>query len=156
MTMRAHINVSAFNARALENFRQWYQKLLANMLPQLASTANKTLREANRRLKVALENMSQGLCMFDSEGRLVLCNERYIQMYRLSHDAVKPGCTIRELLALRKVCGTFQGDPYGYSANLLARIAEGKTLRETVETRDGLVTVIVDRPMEGGGWVATF
>jgi len=150
------MRASAFNTRLLENFRLWCHKLLANMLPQLSSIANEKLCEVNRRLDTALNNMSQGLCMFDSEGRLVLCNERYIQMYRLSHDAVKPGCTIRELLALRKVCGTFQGDPYEYSTNLLARIAEGKTLRETVEALDGLVTVIVDRPIEGGGWVATF
>src|SRR5262245_45772141 len=147
MTMRAHINVSAFNARLVENFRNWYHKLRASMLPQFSSTANKTLRETNRRLNVALENMSQGLCMFDSEGRLVLCNERYIQLYRLPRDAVKPGCTIRELLALRKASGTFLGDPGEYSTNLRARIAEGRTLSETVEAVDGLVTVIVDRPI---------
>src|SRR5262245_41365087 len=105
MTMRAHINVSAFNSRLIDNIRQWSHKFLANMRPQRSSTANKTLREANRRLKVALENMSQGLCMFDSEGRLVLCNSRYIELYRLPRDAVKPGCTIRELLALRKASG---------------------------------------------------
>jgi len=74
------MRASAFNTRLLENFRLWCHKLLANMLPQLSSIANEKLCEVNRRLDTALNNMSQGLCMFDSEGRLVLCNERYIQM----------------------------------------------------------------------------
>jgi PAS domain S-box-containing protein len=117
---------------------------------------NEKLREANLRLDAALNNMHRGLCMFDSEGRLVLCNERYIQMHRLSHDTVKPGCTIRELLELRKASGTFSGDPDEYSTNLRARIAEGKTFRSTIETADGRVTVMVNQPIEGGGWVATF
>jgi PAS domain S-box-containing protein len=117
---------------------------------------NKKLREANLRLDAALNNMHHGLCMFDSEGRLVLCNERYIRMHSLSHDAVKPGCTVRDLLALRKANGTFLGDPDEYSTNLRARIAEGKTFRWIMETVDGRVTVIVNQPIEGGGWVATF
>ena len=87
---------------------------------------------------------------------LVQGNERYIQMYRLPRDAVKPGCTIRELLALRKASGTFWGDVEEYSTNLRARIAEGRTFNSIVETADGRVTVIVDHPIEGGGWVATF
>jgi PAS domain S-box-containing protein len=77
-------------------------------------------------------------------------------MHGLSHDAVKPGCTVRDLLALRKANGTFLGDPDEYSTNLRARIAERKTFRWIMETVDGRVTVIVNQPIEGGGWVATF
>ena len=50
-------------------------------------------REMARRIKVdyqqkilldaALENMSQGLCMFDADGRIVLFNERYAKMMGL-------------------------------------------------------------------------
>jgi diguanylate cyclase (GGDEF)-like protein len=155
-TKRPHTTVPASDFRLLENVRPLCRKLLANMPPQFSSTANKSLREANRRLDVALENMSQGLCLFDPEGRLVLCNERYIQMYRLPREEVKPGRTIRELLALRQANGTFVGDPDEYSANLRTRIADGRTFSSVVEAADGRVTVIVDQPIKGGGWVATF
>src|SRR5665811_1076335 len=32
----------------------------------------------NIRMRVAINNMSQGLCMFDGDERLVVCNRRYI------------------------------------------------------------------------------
>ena len=50
--------------------------------------------EQNRRLSSALNNMSQGLNMFDAQGRIILLNKRYLQMYKLSPDVVKPGCTL--------------------------------------------------------------
>ena len=47
----------------------------------------------NKRMGVAINNMSQGLCMFDGNERLVICNRRYLELYQLSDDVVKPGCT---------------------------------------------------------------
>ena len=49
-------------------------------------------------LEAALDNMSQGLVMFDAGGRLLTCNRRYLAMYALSPDAVQPGCSLRKLL----------------------------------------------------------
>ncbi len=48
------------------------------------------------RLDVALNNMSQGLVMFNSSARLVVVNKRYLEMFDLSPEMVKPGCTIRD------------------------------------------------------------
>ena len=55
-------------------------------------------RRRNAHLTTALDNMSQGLCMFDGAQRLVLCNRGYLRMYDLSPDVAKPGCTLRQLL----------------------------------------------------------
>jgi diguanylate cyclase (GGDEF)-like protein/PAS domain S-box-containing protein len=114
------------------------------------------LRSSNLQLHTALNNMGQGLCMFDSEGRLVLCNDCYIQMHHFSKDSVKPGCTVRELLGLSKANGTLLADADEYLANLRTKIAEGKTFSTIKETGDGRVIVVVNHPMEGGGWVAIF
>ena len=65
------------------------------------------LRRQNTHLLTALNNMSEGLCMFDASARLILCNERYIEMYGLSADIAKPGCSLRELLDERKRANTF-------------------------------------------------
>ena len=46
--------------------------------------------------------MTQGLLLFDSSQRLVICNQRYIEMYGLSADVVKPGCSFRDVIAHRK------------------------------------------------------
>ena len=82
--------------------------------------AEQQLREQKLQLDTALNNMSQGLNMFDASGRLVVCNERYLQMYGLSPDVVKPGCTVDELVQARIASGTFfAADPQRYTAELL-------------------------------------
>jgi diguanylate cyclase (GGDEF)-like protein/PAS domain S-box-containing protein len=125
------------------------------------------LLEQNTRLDAALHNMRQGLLMFDSEGHLVLFNERYLQMYGLSPGTVKPGCTLRDLLALRKAVGTFKGDPDQYFAKLADEAGKfrgdpdtGKFVQEGLETKvielaDGRCISITNQSMQGGGWVST-
>ncbi|HEY1310347.1 MAG TPA: PAS-domain containing protein, partial [Pseudolabrys sp.] len=65
----------------------------------------------NMRMKIAINNMSQGLCMFDGNERLVICNQRYLELYKLSGDIVKPGCTLTALLQHRIANGSFSRDP---------------------------------------------
>jgi methyl-accepting chemotaxis protein len=108
-----------------------------------------------RLLRAALNNMMQGLCMFDRAARLVLCNERYIEMYRLRPDHGRAGTPLRELLLHRLAAGNFSGDVERYVADRLRRVAEGRTETMTNELRDGRVISVVSRPMRGGGWVAT-
>jgi diguanylate cyclase (GGDEF)-like protein/PAS domain S-box-containing protein len=112
-------------------------------------------RERNLLLDTALNNMSHGLCMFDAQARLVICNRRYLEMYKMSPDIVKPGCRLRDLLEYRITLGTFSGHPDQYSAELQAAIARGQTTKNLVESKNGRVVAIVNQPMEGGGWVAT-
>ena len=107
-------------------------------------------------LDAALTNMSQGLLMFDSSERIVVCNSRYIEMYRLSSQVVKPGCSLRELLKHRVAAGSFLSeDPDRYLSELRAMLAQGKTVSRTTELTDGRVFAVSNRPMEDGGWVAT-
>src|SRR6476661_6617313 len=49
-----------------------------------------------QQLEFAINNVSQGVCMYDADARLILCNQRYIDMYALSADVVKPGCSLEE------------------------------------------------------------
>jgi diguanylate cyclase (GGDEF)-like protein/PAS domain S-box-containing protein len=112
------------------------------------------LQTQNLRFDAALNNMSHGLVMFDAQTRLVVCNERYLQIYGLPPEIVKPGCTLRELLEYRRAMGTFAQDPERYVASLMADIAEGKSTTVAVELPDGRVTAVLNRPMTGGGWVA--
>jgi PAS domain-containing protein len=56
-----------------------------------------------------LNNLSQGVLLFDANARLIFCNRRYIEMYGLSSDIVKPGCMLRELLEHRAAVHSFSG-----------------------------------------------
>ncbi len=113
------------------------------------------LLEQKQVTESAIDNMMQGLLMFDKEARLVLHNRRYLEMYNLPADLVKPGCTLRQLLEYRTRVGTFLEDPESYSRATLATIAAGKTRSVILEGHDGRSFHVVSRPMPGGGWVAT-
>jgi methyl-accepting chemotaxis protein len=116
---------------------------------------NDRRRGQARMLRAALNNMTQGLCMFDGAARLMMCNERYIEMYRLRPDHARTGTPLHDLLMHRLAAGNFSGDVDGYVANCLKQVAEGRTETKTAELKDGRVIAVVSRPMRSGGWVAT-
>ncbi|HLX18251.1 MAG TPA: EAL domain-containing protein [Bradyrhizobium sp.] len=111
-------------------------------------------RTEKQRLDTAINNMTQGLLLYDSSQRLVVCNERYISMYGLSHDVVKPGLAFRDLVAHRKETGSFKGDVDAFIANVLRNVALGKITHSTVETGDGRSISIVNQPLKNG-WLTT-
>ena len=113
------------------------------------------LRAQNVRFDAALNNMSQALLMFDSTARLVISNQRYQEMYGLSPENVRPGCSLPELLEHRRDAGTFSDDPDSYIENLMTVIAQGKTWGQLMELPDGRTISVLNHPMPGGGWVAT-
>ena len=115
---------------------------------------DRRLREQNLQLASALDNMTQGLCMFDASTRLIICNEQYLQMYGLTREQAYPGCPLRELLEYRTATGTFFQDIDEYVEAARRRVIEGKVFNNTVEVRDRTFS-ISNRPSPGGGWVST-
>jgi PAS domain-containing protein len=109
----------------------------------------KKLREQNLQRDTALNNMSQGLVMFDPAARLVVCNDRYRQIYNLPRELTKRGCAVLDLLKYRVANGTFSGDPEKYVADLLATIAHGETATQEVDTGDGRIVTVVNQPRAG-------
>jgi diguanylate cyclase (GGDEF)-like protein len=104
----------------------------------------------NARFNAALRNMSQGLCLFDPDQRVVIANARYAEIYRLREDQVKPGTTLRQILELRRQNGTsFATDPEAY-VNINV-----KRSSETQELADGRVISIKRQAMANGGWLTT-
>jgi PAS domain-containing protein/uncharacterized protein YoxC len=113
------------------------------------------LSEHNRRLSSALNNMSQGLNMFDATGRITLLNNRYLQMYKLSPEVVKPGCTLKGLIEYRKETGLFSGDVDGYVQKILDAMRQGKSQEHYVQASDGRIVLAKNEPLPDGGWVST-
>jgi len=141
-----------------------------------ARQVGKKLGEKNLRLDTAIANMSQGLCMFDAEQRLIVCNDRYRQMYGLSPEQVKPGTTLRQIFECLVANGLFAGaNPAEYMRQVVEnRITHGGKAgaisAESVPERgapvtaysshirelsDGRTIAVLNQPMAGGGWVAT-
>ena len=70
------------------------------------------LQDQNDQLDAALNNMSQGLAMFDSEQRLVVCNQLYGEMYKLSPEQMQPGTTVRQILEYRLEKGLYKTEDF--------------------------------------------
>ena len=106
-----------------------------------------------QRLDRAVNNMTQGLLLFDAERRLVVCNQRYIEMYGLSAEIVKPGSSFHDIIAHRKATGSFTGEVEAYVALVLKDIHIRNSM--VVDTADGRSIHILNEPLADGGWVAT-
>jgi diguanylate cyclase (GGDEF)-like protein/PAS domain S-box-containing protein len=117
------------------------------------AVSQRRLTLEKQRLDKAINNMTQGLLLFDSSERLVVCNNRYIEMYGLSPRIIKPGATFVEILEHRQETGSFVGDVHHYIATTLRDI--GRKKLTIIETPDGRWMQIVNEPLADGGWVAT-
>ncbi|MGY3405886.1 diguanylate cyclase (GGDEF)-like protein [Bradyrhizobium sp. GM5.1] len=109
--------------------------------------------EKQQQLDTAMNTMTQGLLMFDQDQRLIVCNRRYIEMYGLSAELVKPGAYFRDVIQHRHDTGSFDGDVDSYCDGILGSV--GQTHSAIVETSDGRLIEIKNQPGAGGGWLAT-
>ncbi len=114
------------------------------------------LQQTNQRFDLALSNMSQGVCFFDREQRLIVANRRYAEMYNLPLACVGPGTSLMEVIALRVAAGAgpkMTADRYhAWRDTLQHHTTPTDTVAELV---NGRVIAIHHQPMPDGGWVAT-
>lgn len=116
--------------------------------------ARRKLEEQKHQLDVALENMSQGLCMFDAEGRITLFNDRFAKLMSASPEYLK-NRTLLDLVRRRHEEGIFPADPDEFFAKVVSDMREGRQTQRVRELPSGQILRIIDQPMPGGGWVAT-
>jgi diguanylate cyclase (GGDEF)-like protein len=113
-----------------------------------------SLADTNARFQASLENMPHGLCMFDREQRLVICNARYGSMYGLAPEMIRPGTTLLDILQARVAVGNSPADGEGYIRDRLRDIAPHEPVQLVSELRDGRTIAADYQPMPDGGWVA--
>lgn len=117
----------------------------------------KQLLVQNERLDAALTNMSQGLCVFDANGKLVLFNRRVAEIYGLPIELIKPGMTTPELMAVAFGQGSIADvDPQSTLAlrEVIARERKAGSMIERLT--DGRSITLSFQPMPTGGFVVTF
>jgi len=127
--------------------------LAVRKLSQQHVASKQRLTLEKQRLDTAVNNMTQGLLLFDSAQRLVICNQRYIEMYNLSADVIKPGCSFHDVITHRKQTGSFNGDVDHYVRLVLRDVAHRNVM--DIATPDGRSIQVVNEPLADGGWVAT-
>ena len=121
----------------------------------LAGLTYRRLRAQNRSLTAALDNMSQGLIMFDAQNRAVLFNQRYLEMYGLSPEVVVPGITLHQLLQHRNDTGLFTGDVDTYCRGILESVRQAQHEPHFIPLGDGRTVLAKNHPLASGGWLST-
>ena len=128
--------------------------LIVRQLRRQHAAAQHKLSEKTQHLDTAINNMTQGLLLFDASGRLAICNQQYIDMFGVSPEIVKPGCHLRDLILHRQEQGTFVGDVDAYCAKFLNPMDDGVQTAETT-TPDGRTIRLIYQRSPDGGWATT-
>src|SRR4029079_11618524 len=123
---------------------------------ELGREQEEALRIRNFQFDTAINNMSQGLCFFDSDHRLIVCNDRFVEMYDIPHGGVGPGTPLVEIVDLRFEAGSFPAMTRDEYLRWRTNVAVANVAKDSiVELQNGRTIKIRHRPMPGGGWVAT-
>jgi diguanylate cyclase (GGDEF)-like protein len=148
----------------------WFERRLTRVTlaeaKQRAALADQILQAAEERealtaqlqreaaiTNASLENMGQGLAVYDANDRLVTFNRVYGELYELPDRLLVVGAqltSIREYLTFR---GTF-ADGFKFNREMRAALAAGGGRVET-ELSDGRIVEVRVRPMPTGGWLST-
>ncbi len=131
----------------------------SRLLAEAELNRQRDIAEQSARFNAAAENMSQGLCMFDSKNHLVVCNRLYAKMYMLPEELLQPGTSYDQIVSycvrmgiltseggegiVRQLHSTLPGSPPDQQNTTINWRAGGRLIR------------VVHEPMERGGWVAT-
>ncbi|MET0722594.1 MAG: EAL domain-containing protein [Tardiphaga sp.] len=129
--------------------------LIVRQLMRQHRAAQQLLTQKSQHLDTAIDSMTQGLVLFDANAQLVVCNQRFIDMFGLSTDVVKPGCNFRDLIRHREQTGTFVGDVDEYCTTFLRNVSEGIVHDTILATPDGRSIQIVYQRSVDGGWAST-
>jgi diguanylate cyclase (GGDEF)-like protein len=115
-----------------------------------------TLGLTHLQLDAALNNMVQGLCMFDAEQRLVLCNDRFLELFRLSRETVFPGISLFRLMqCIAPQCDCSAGAAERMLEAYSARVFINGSDSYLLELLDGRTISISRRELPRGGWIDT-
>jgi diguanylate cyclase (GGDEF)-like protein len=117
--------------------------------------AENALAEQNRRFDAALNNMPHGLSMFDAASRLIVCNRRFAEMYRLPPELAEPGAMFDDILDYRVRTNQSPENATAYAANMRRIGEQEKPARYRMPLVDGRTIEVHYEPMRGGGWVVT-
>src|SRR6202047_4674568 len=134
------------------------EQISARLIRQLevGKEQEENLRVRHLQFDTAINNMSQGLCFFDASHRLIVCNDRYVDMYDLARDRVGRGTPLSEIVDMRFEAGSFPAmsrDEYLHWRSSVA--VSHEPTDSIVELKNGRTFKIRHRPMPDGGWVAT-
>lgn len=117
------------------------------------------LAQLNTRFEIALNNMARGLSMFDADGRLIVCNALYREIYQLPEELTEPGTPFSRIIAhhaAKDGCANSGEDltrQQLWIAQHAAELQHGRIFTQTHNLPDGRIILVTIQPLQDGGWV---
>ncbi|PXA98725.1 hypothetical protein DMC47_07070 [Nostoc sp. 3335mG] len=108
-----------------------------SLMAEQASSHAGEMAVQHERFEAALNNMTQGLCLFDADGTLSIFNWRFVEMF----GEPTVGAPAEELIS---ALGFSPSPDLRHSGVLLCDVPDGR------------VVAVAHQPVESGGWVATY
>ena len=116
----------------------------------------KELAQKSAVLEVTLENMGQGISMFDADLNLIVCNRKYLELLDLPPGHFNPGDTIEKLFRYKAERGEYGPGDVEEQVREHMELAKRFEPHAIERTRpDGTVLEIRGHPVPGGGFVST-
>lgn len=108
-----------------------------------------------RLLYEILENLPQGVAMFDASGHLLFRNRRYLETYGFTPDEVRPGMSLMQMSTLRAKVGSPPAEAQKRIRELLKAMHEGRVMTGNIDLFDGRTIHYINTPIPSGGWIIT-
>lgn len=137
----------------LEKLNNGLEKEVEKRTTELRASREE-LAAQNARFSAALTHLPQGVVMYDSEARLVICNARWRHMYEIPDKLAQQGTALLELMNYRAAQGTLGEEPAFYTQSVIESVRHGRQTNRVRELRDGRSISVTFAPIGDGGWVA--
>jgi diguanylate cyclase (GGDEF)-like protein len=128
---------------------------LAGARKSLIAWSEAEISKQCERLDGVINNMSQGVCMYDAEQKLIIANNRYAEIYNLPPELVRVGASLRSILERRVIVGNNFETKDDFVASRLAAVAMGKPWYAVNELPDGRVIAVSHLPLANGCSIGT-
>lgn len=136
--------------------RQRTDRSVTLMIEEVDQLNAELLASQERRFEAAINNMAHGLSMFDSEYRLVVCNDAYIRLYDMPEALTQPGTSFWDMQDHGASEGMVSNkNREEHKRSLEREINAGKPFKESVSMVNGAVIRINHQPLADGGWLTT-
>jgi diguanylate cyclase (GGDEF)-like protein/PAS domain S-box-containing protein len=118
-----------------------------------AEAAIAEARKSHERLREAIDILPQGIVFLDAEGRYILWNKKYAEIYKRSSDLFKPGARLQDTIRIGVARGDYPeaiGREEEWIAERLKKLYQPGERHEQILS-DGRCILIEERLTEGGG-----
>lgn len=123
----------------------------------IVDEASQVLEFNRALLQATIENINQGISVVDQNLRLVVWNQRYLELFRFPDHLIRVGAPIDKIFRYNAHNGEYgPGDPEEHVQLLLDNIRDGQPHRYVRYRQDGSVLEVQGNPMPGGGFVYTY